>query len=86
LRDEKEKLREEQGGSLVESWEKVVIIRQFGIDDQKNQKKSSEFFRDEMKHFLGSLGQRSEEGNLSVEMCSHEFFLKHALSHSSQNE
>jgi len=25
------------------------------------------------------LGQRSEEGNLSVEMCSHEFFLKHAL-------
>ena len=23
--------------------------------------------------------QRSREGNLSVEMCSHEFFLKHAL-------
>jgi len=25
------------------------------------------------------LGQRSEEGNLSVEMYSHECFLKHAL-------
>jgi len=35
-----------------------------------------------MEHFLRSLGQRSEEGNLSVEMCSHEFFLKHALGNS----
>jgi len=33
-----------------------------------------------MKNFLGSLGQRSREGNLLVEMCSHEFFLKHGLS------
>jgi len=41
-------------------------------------KRSSEFFRDEMK-FFGSFGERSEEGNLSVEMCSREFFLKHAL-------
>ena len=32
-----------------------------------------------MKNFLRSLGRRSEEGNLSVEMCSHDFFLKHAL-------
>ena len=44
----------------------------------KKVKRSSEFFRDEMTNFLGSLGQRSAEGNLSVEMRSHEFFLKHA--------
>jgi len=55
----------------VESWEKVVKIRRFEVDDKK---------RDEMKNFLGSWGQRSEEGNLSVEMCSQEFFLKHDLS------
>jgi len=43
-------------------------------------KTSSEFLRDEMKNFQGSLGERSYEGNLSVEMCSHEFFLKDAMS------
>ena len=50
-------------------------------------KRSSEFLANEMKTFQGSLGQRSQEGkinqegnfNLSVEMCCHEFFLKHTL-------
>ena len=45
-------------------------------------KRSLEFLRDEMKNFQGfqrSLGQRSQEWNLSVEMCSHELFWKHAL-------
>jgi len=32
-----------------------------------------------MNNFLGSFGEGSEEGNLSVEMCTHEFLLKHAL-------
>ncbi len=42
-------------------------------------KRSSEFLRDEMKIFHGILGIKSHEGNISVEMCSDEFFLKHAL-------
>ena len=32
-----------------------------------------------MKNFQGSLDERSQEGNLSVEMCSHESFLKYVL-------
>jgi len=32
-----------------------------------------------MNNFQGSLGQRRSEGNLLVELCSHKFFLKHAL-------
>jgi len=31
------------------------------------------------ENFQGSLSQRSHEGKISVEMCSHEFFLKRAL-------
>ena len=43
-------------------------------------KRSSQFWRDEIiKFFRESLGERNREGNLWVEMCSHEFFLKHAL-------
>lgn len=35
-----------------------------------------------MMNFQGScLGKGSQEGNLSVEMCSREFFFKHALAH-----
>ena len=62
----KERLREK----VVESWEKVVKIRRFGVD---------EIFRYEMENFVGSFGERNEEGNLSVEMCSDELFLEHAL-------
>jgi len=32
-----------------------------------------------MKIFQGILGIKSYQGNFSVEMCSDEFFLKHAL-------
>ena len=42
-------------------------------------KKGRQNFWDEMKNFQGSLRQRSHEGNILVEMCIHEFFLKHAL-------
>ena len=42
-------------------------------------KRSSEFFRDKMKIFREFIGERSREGNLWVEMCSHKFFLIHAL-------
>lgn len=35
-----------------------------------------------MMNFQGScLGKGSQEGNLSVEICSREFFFKHALAH-----
>jgi len=42
-------------------------------------RKLSEFLRDEMNIFLKSFGQRSQEENLSLEMCIHEFSLNHAL-------
>ena len=32
-----------------------------------------------MNIFQGSLGQEGQEGRLSAQMCSHEFFLKHDL-------
>jgi len=41
-------------------------------------KRSSEFLRDEMK-FFWEFRWKSRKGNLRVEMCSHEYFLKHAL-------
>jgi len=41
-------------------------------------KKSSEFLRVDVKIFRG-FWERSHEGNISVEMCSRECFLKHAL-------
>src|SRR6218665_382141 len=42
-------------------------------------KRSSEFLRDDMNLLHGIFGIKSHEGNISVEMCSEEFFLKHAL-------
>jgi len=41
--------------------------------------KKPEFLKDETEIFHGILGTKSHEGNISVEMCSDEFFLKHAL-------
>jgi len=40
---------------------------------------------DEIKNFQGSFGQRRQEENLSLEMYTHEFFLKHALSPTATN-
>ena len=68
-------------GKLGKSSENTTIL------GSKTTKWSSEFVRYEMEHFLWSLGQRSEEGNLcSVEMCGHEFFLKHALAYGGEKK
>jgi len=48
----------------MESWKNSTALRIF---EKLNE------------NFQGILGLRSQEGNISVEMCSHDFFLKHAL-------
>jgi len=42
-------------------------------------KKGHQNFLEMKWNFLGSLGEWSDEGNLSFEMCSHDLFLKHVL-------
>lgn len=49
------------------------------MEKSRENTRSSEYFRDEMEHFLGSFGERREEGNLSVKIRSDEFVLEHAL-------
>jgi len=58
----------------VESWEKVVKIRRFGV-----KKSHQNFVEMKRKYFWGVWVKEVRKEIFRVEMCSHEFFLKHAL-------
>jgi len=91
-----EELKENTADLVTGMWNKVGDAGGKLAGKQKNslntiiigwwlKERSSEFLRNEMKIFHGILGLKRHQRNISVEMCSYEFFFKHALWHCTFN-
>jgi len=79
------KIREDSCEKLAENLKKMVqMLGKVGDLGSMTKKGSLEFLTDEIGIFF-SFGERIPGGNLSVEMCSDEFSLEHALHGGSDN-